>query len=224
MEPILVFDLEDTLYDELSFVNSGFHAVAQFVAREWQVGAVEVYTYMRNRLSFGRGHIFDDMLSHLRIYSRRAVRQCLSVYRLHQPDIQLYPGADACLANFREHSLYIVTDGNKLVQQSKIKALGLADRVHRCLVTHRFGVCHAKPSPYCFLKICEWEKVEPQHVVYIADNPNKDFVGIKPLGFKTVRVLTGQYAQVIKSPTYEASFTIHSLTELNAELLDRIFS
>ena len=224
MKSIIVFDLDDTLYEELSFVSSGFRAVAHFLEKKWRVEADEAYQYMQKRLAGGRGHVFDDLLEQFGIFSRRAVRQCLTVYRLHQPNISLYPDADACLARLKDYPLYIVTDGNKLVQQSKIKALGLANRVHRCLVTHRFGICHAKPSPYCFLKICEWERVEPEQVVYIADNPNKDFVGVKPLGFKTVRVLTGQYTHVIKSSSYEADITIHSLAELNMKLLDRIFS
>ena len=30
-------------------------------------------------------------------------------------------------------------------------------------------------------------------MVYVGDDPNKDFVNLNPLGMKTVRVLTGRF-------------------------------
>ena len=33
-------------------------------------------------------------------------------------------------------------------------------------------------------------------MLYVADHPRKGFVGIKPLGFRTLRVLTGQHLTV----------------------------
>jgi putative hydrolase of the HAD superfamily len=224
MKTVLVFDLDDTLYDELSYVNSGFRAVARFLADEFQVEYDAAYQVMNRRLAGGRGRIFDDLLSDFALYSRKNVRRCLSVYRLHKPSIVLYPEADACLTRFWDWPLYIVTDGNKLVQQNKIEALGLEKRVRRCFITHRFGVRNAKPSPYCFHKICETEHVEPQQVIYIADNPYKDFVGIKPLGFKTLRVLTGQHRAIEKPAEFEAEFRIPSLNELDRPLLETIFA
>lgn len=223
MKPVLVFDLDDTLYDELSYVDSGFRAVARFLADAFQVEYDAAYQSMKHRLARGRDRIFDEMLSEFGLYSRRNVRRCLSVYRLHKPAIALYPEADACLAFFKDWPLYIVTDGNKLVQQNKIEALELKTRVKRYFITHRFGLRNAKPSPYCFHRICEAERVGPQQVVYIGDNPQKDFVGIKPLGFLTVRVLTGQHQAVRKPAEYGADFTISSLKELDKAFLAEIF-
>jgi FMN phosphatase YigB (HAD superfamily) len=36
MKPILVFDLDDTLYDELSYVHSGFRVVAAYIADQFK--------------------------------------------------------------------------------------------------------------------------------------------------------------------------------------------
>lgn len=52
-------------------------------------------------------------------------------------------------------------------------------------------------------------------MVYIGDNPYKDFVGIKPLGFRTVRVCRGQYKEIVKTEEYEAGYRIKSLEELD---------
>ncbi|MGG3881913.1 HAD family hydrolase [Bacillus smithii] len=83
-----------------------------------------------------------------------------------------------------------------------------------CYVTHRYGIHNAKPSPYCFMHIIEREKVNPHDVVYIGDNPKKDFVGIKPLGFKTIRVMTGQHRSIEMPKEYEADIRIESLAQL----------
>ena len=220
MKQIIVFDLDDTLYDELTYVDSGFRAVARLAEREGWITFSVAYAFMRERLLGGRGRIFDDLLLQFSCYSQLNVRRCLSAYRLHKPEIQLYPEAEAGLRRFRKFPLYIVTDGNKIVQQSKLTALGVPERVRRCLVTHRFGVRNAKPSPYCFLRICEWEQVSPGQVLYVGDNPRKDFVGIKPLGFRTVRILTGQHRHVRLPDAYEADCTIGSLAEFDVGLID----
>lgn len=220
---VIVFDLDDTLYQEINFVKSGFREVAQYLQDNYQVPAERIFDFMIRKLEDGRGRIFDDLLLECGIHSKKTVRKCLSIYRHHRPKIQLTPEAYDCLHRLRNYPLYIVTDGNKLVQSNKIRALGLGEQVRFCYITHRYGVKNSKPSPYCFLKICEREKVSPQDVIYIGDNPHKDFVGIKPLGFKTIRVRKGQYQDVIKPEEFEADYQIKSLAELDDELLEQIF-
>ncbi len=219
---VLVFDLDDTLYDELTYVRSGFRAVAEFLRREYGLAVQDSYIDMVERLQNGRGRIFDDLLIRFGLYSKRNVRSCLSIYRMHKPEIELFADAAECLQRFQHLPIYIVTDGNKLVQKNKLIALGLYHRVKLCFITHRYGVKNAKPSPYCFWKICEREQVSAQEVIYVADNPRKDFVGIKPLGFHTVRIIRGQHKDVELEAEYEAECRIHSLAELSEDLLERI--
>lgn len=219
---VLVFDLDDTLYDELTYVHSGFRAVSSFLEAEYNLPAEASFPWMMERLAGGRGTIFDDLLRTYGMYSKGLVWKCVSVYRGHKPDIRLSEGAVKCLERFRDYPKYTVTDGNKIVQTNKIKALGLTDVMKGCFVTHRYGIRHAKPSPYCFMKICEREKVPPQEIVYIGDNPRKDFVGLKPLGFKTVRVLQGQHRDLRMPAEYEAEYQIQSLDELTEEFLESL--
>jgi putative hydrolase of the HAD superfamily len=224
--PVIVFDLDDTLYDEMTFVRSGFRAVAAFLEEQRGISADRSCAEMMKLLERdGRGKVFDSVLREHGCHSKRLVRQCVSVYRAHHPDIRLLPDANHVLERLgAEYPLYIVTDGNKHVQWNKLKALGLADhpRIRRCFVTRRFGIRHEKPSPYCFHLICRAERAEPRDVVYVGDNPNKDFVGIKPLGFRTVRIRRGSYAGLRKSAEYEAEYEIDHLTEL-VDLIHRIY-
>ena len=110
--------------------------------------------------------------------------------------------------------LYLVTDGNKVVQGNKVDALNISHLFKRVFVTHRFGVKHAKPSTYCFEKIKQAEQSEWRDMVYVGDNPAKDFVNLNKLGMPTVRVLTGVHKDVIAKPGYEAEYTINHLCEL----------
>lgn len=222
---ILVFDLDDTLFDELSYVRSGFRVVADFIESKHGIPGSQVFSMFDIQLQKGRSNIFDVVFRSLDMFSKSLVRKCVSLYRMHQPQIELYPEARVCLARFREYPLYIVTDGNKTAQKNKLMALGLYNTlpIRRSYLTWQYGLKHAKPSPYCFFKIAEREKVHPEKIAYIGDNPLKDFVGLKPIGFKTVRVCTGQHRNVKKAEQYEAEFAIQNLNELNNTFLKQLF-
>ncbi len=212
---IIVFDLDNTLYDELTYVRSGFWAVSRHLAHQFGLAEAEVFDYLTSIHTYGRGQLFNDALQHFGIFNPTRVRECIRVYRTHHPSIRLNPDAEACLKRLGRKPFYIVTDGNKTVQYNKLQSLGLTKKARFCYLTYRYGIRHSKPSPYCFLKICERDNVSPQQVVYIADNPHKDFVGIKPLGFKTIRILQGPFKDTRLSPDYEAHREITSLDELD---------
>ena len=220
---ILVFDLDDTLYDEISYVRSGLRAVADFMAQQWHLEPPDTYDRLTRALqNDGRGRIFDPVLLHYGRLTKANVKRCLGIYRRHKPVIRLHRAGEECLSRFDSDSRYLVTDGNKLVQSNKVEALRLKPRFERVFITHRFGIRHAKPSPYCFQLIAKTEGVSPQNIVYVGDNPVKDFVGLKPLGFKTVRVLTGVHRDVRLSRCFEADVSIPSLDELTPHLIEEL--
>jgi putative hydrolase of the HAD superfamily len=219
---VLVFDLDDTLYDEVTFVHSGFRAVAVFLFENYGISIKDSHSFMLEKLNKGRGRIFDELMLQFGVFSKKNVSKCINIYRSHTPNIGLYVDAAACLERFQSNAIYIVTDGNKLVQKNKLLALGLFNKTKFCFITHRYGVKNAKPSPHCFMKICQREKVEPHEVVYIGDNPHKDFVGIKPLGFKTIRIMRGHFKDAVKPIEFEAHCQIQSLDELTEDFLRKM--
>jgi putative hydrolase of the HAD superfamily len=223
MKLVLVFDLDDTLYTEHTFVESGFRAVAKFLKNEWNIPFQKSYNLMLLELKKGRGSIFNNVLKRFNVFSNKNLQKCISIYRTHFPDIILDKEGKNCLKRFNDFPKYLVTDGNKIAQGNKVKALGLEKIMCHCFVTHRYGIKHAKPSAYCFLKISNIEKVNSKQVVYIADNPNKDFVGIKPLGFKTIRILKGPFKDVKFDRAYDAEFKIKSLNQLTNKFLKTVF-
>jgi len=223
MKQVIVFDLDDTLYNEKTFVISGFKAVADYLAKNFGFDAKNSLGFMTMELDNGRGAIFNKLLENNGVNNNALVKKCISIYRLHKPEIQLDTDAVHCLERLKMHPLYIITDGNKVVQNNKLVALGLYHKVKKCFITHRHGVKYAKPSPYCMLEICKLEKINPENAVYIADNPIKDFIGIKPLGFKTIRILKGMYKNAEADIEHNAGYSVKSLDEINEQLLNKIF-
>lgn len=211
---LLIFDLDDTLYDESQYVASGFNAVADYAAREWQLPKQKSLEELSDLLKlYGRGKVFDIWLRENKIYSKNNVRKCVSYYRTHTPTIFLNDAAKFLLPRLPQ-PLYLVTDGNKVVQEKKIKALNIKPFFKGTLITHRYGLHNAKPSLYCFEKIRQAESSQWKDMCYIGDNPNKDFVNLNKHNMNTIRVLTGMFRNQKAKPGYDAQHTIQNLHQL----------
>lgn len=216
MSKILIFDLDDTLYDERIYVESGLRAVARFGAERFGWDPEESFAFMVDVLDReGRGAIFNRWLARHGKESRALVIHCVKLYRHHEPVLRLDPHAARLLPVWAaERPLYLVTDGHKIVQQRKVDALGIAPYFRRVFITHRYGIRHAKPSLHCFDLIrrregCDWSKL-----IYVGDNPAKDFVGLNRMGGHTVRVLTGVHRAAEAAPGHEAQHRIPDLGAL----------
>lgn len=213
---IVVCDLDDTLYPEITFVHSGFRAVACFLENEYGLDKQQSFNDMLFILNqHGRGAIFDMLLNKNKIFSNTLQKKCIQNYRQHSPSIALYEEAKVFLEQYSKKPLYLVTDGNKNVQANKIMSLGINHFFKKVFITHRYGVHNAKPSTYCFDLIRKKENVNWNQIVYIGDNPKKDFVNLNKVGAITIRVLTGMYKDEVAQDGYDAKFCINSIRCVN---------
>lgn len=220
MNMILIFDLDDTLYDERTFVLSGFSAVARYLEEKYGLNASSSFNLMETLLDTeGRGKIFDEVLQTFDIFTKTNVKKCISIYRHHRPSLSLFPEGKVLLDKYIDN-LYLVTDGNSNVQYNKVQSLGIEDNFKKIFLTHRYGIIHAKPSIYCFEKIRSIEKCSWSQMVYIGDNPLKDFVNLNPLGVQTIRVKTGQYKNLQVDPPFDAKHIIKDLSYLEQFLCE----
>jgi putative hydrolase of the HAD superfamily len=209
--------MDDTLYPEVTFVYNGFRNVAEFLKNN--LGLEEDKTFKRLVEIFedsGRGSIFNILLREQGLESTSRVNACIKAYRHGKVEIELTPGVAALLRSLsKSRNLYLVTDGNKMVQARKVEALNLRMYFRRIFITHRYGVDKAKPSLHCFEKIARLEGVELSDLVYVADDPHKDFVNLNRAGAKTVRVLTGRFKDMKASPEFDAQYKIAELTDIS---------
>ena len=213
---ILVFDLDDTLYDEKQFVYSGFFEVENWISEMSQTSSNIIYESMVKDLSVnGRGEVFNNALKIYFHKTKKNIKKCISIYRLHKPRISLEKDVVNLLIELgKTYELYIVTDGNKIVQNNKIKSLDVEKYIKKAFITYRYGLKASKPSLKCFEIIKNIEKINWQELVYIGDNPNKDFVNLNKVDAITIRVLQGDYANIEVTNEYDAKFKIDKLTDL----------
>jgi putative hydrolase of the HAD superfamily len=214
---VVAFDLDDTLYPEETFVRSGFHAVALILEQRWGVPAQEAFDVMwRSLEANGRGSQFDDVVGAFGLEGRQPVAELVALYRHHRPSISLPAESRAVLEGLRPRPLYLVTDGHKVVQQSKIDALGLRRYFRHAYLTHRYGIQNRKPAVRVFELMMRRERCEAGDIVYVGDDPSKDFRGIRPLGVRTIRVLTGRHAATEVPAEQDAERSVAAITDVPA--------
>ena len=213
----VIFDLDDTLYDEMQFVKSGFREVSLHMATKSAVSAEEYYKVLVDLLGeFGRGKIFDIVLRKSDLFDDISVSELVKVYRAHKPALSLYPGADVILDKLvdRGYKLGLITDGNVEVQKNKVDALGIKDIFVCKVFSDEYGISKRKPDLFPYRKTLECLSVKPQQSVYVGDNPKKDFITARKLGMYTIRVMKGQCRMLSLSKEYEADFQIKKLDDI----------
>ena len=219
---ILIFDLDDTLYEERTYVESGLHAVAAFGKDRFDWSHDSSFNFMVNILdSMGRGMIFDLWLKEFGGYGKGLTKQCVNIYRHHTPNIKIFKNAKKLLPQLKDYPMYVLTDGHKIVQEKKLRALGIEKFFLHTFITHRYGIKNSKPSTYCFELIKKRENCRWEDMIYVGDNPFKDFVNLNKLGMKTARVLTGRHREVKAERGYDALYTIPDLSHF-LSLLQKI--
>lgn len=177
----VIFDLDDTLYPEKDYVRSGYRAVAALLPE-----VEDAEGQLWQAFEDGKPAI-DHVLEQAGLQDRKAA--CLAAYRDHDPDIHLYPGAAELLAELRSRGvkLGIITDGRPEGQRAKLEALGLYDLVDSVLITDELGGSRfRKPNDIAFRIMQTRLNVPYEQMVYVGDNPAKDFHAPRTLGMQWI--------------------------------------
>ena len=223
---VIVFDLDDTLYPEADFVQSGHRVIAEQV---WKDFNIDIEPELRRRFSAGqRGDLMSTVLSDLRMINvpKDYVGKVLvPLYRNHMPKIQPYVETVPVLTELRMrgHRLALLTDGWSGVQRRKLNALGLADLFDEIIFTDELGQDAWKPSTKGFERILKAFDVRGEEAMYVSDNPYKDFLATQQLGMHSVRIVRPctEYGEVVApSIKHKPQRTIQQLREL---LVAKIF-
>ncbi len=188
----VVFDLDDTLYDELDYCQSGFRAVARFLAKVAPIPCSDdVFTSLWRHFTEGnRTQTFNAALDELGIaYDEALIAQLIEVYRTHRPCLELPAESRRTLDALRKtHTLAMLTDGYLPAQRLKVQALGIEDYFKAIVYTEDLGRACWKPSPVGFERLIEQFDVTPAQMVYVGDNEAKDFIGPNRLGMLTIQL------------------------------------
>lgn len=82
----------------------------------------------------------------------------------------------------------MVTHGPRNSQRAKIRSLKLSDLIDRVVVTDEHGEGWREPGHCAFQSLQRTFDVPGNQCVHIGDNPRKDFIAPRELGWRTVRV------------------------------------
>ena len=221
---VLVFDLDDTLYPERQFAISGFASAARWA--EVELGIADLAADMTRLLDGGHlGALFQLALAgRLPEHTPEHLAGLLEAYRDHEPELALFDDASWALAHFAPKAkLGLITDGTHRVQAKKVAALGIAPHFREIVYTHALGGReYSKPHPLSYEKVERALAAKGDRLVYVGDNPSKDFVVPNQRGWTSVMVERPQFRRIHAGARVAAGgapqHTIASLTELPGAL------
>lgn len=217
IDTVIVFDLDDTLYLERDYVESGLRSVGVWAGQ--QLGVAGLGERMLENFRTGaRGHLFDDALTEAGIAPLPVlVGRMIQVYRQHRPTIHLADDAARYLASPPlRTALALITDGYLDAQKRKIRALGLhASGIDLAVCTDRWGREDWKPSRRAFDHVQAFFGLPADAFVYVADNPAKDFHAPRRLGWHSIQICRSGRLHTGTTPCSEpADGKIDSLDQL----------
>jgi N-acetylneuraminate synthase len=216
----IVFDLDDTLYPQIAFKRSGFAVVSRWVSENCNRKRSVVSSHLEDILkNYGPSYpyMFDRLVEQLQL-KRNVIAEIVRVFIEHRPKIQCYRGVRTMLAEMRKYyHLGILTDGRYSVQEKKISALELENKVDSILCSDRLGL--SKPASELFQWFEEKFNLNGRNMMYVGDNPKKDFYGGNKRDWTTVRVMTGENRDIKCKANFKPRFEIDSINSLEALLL-----
>ncbi len=192
---VVVFDLDDTLYDEVMFVKSGLREVANFLQDE------KYYRFMIELFEReGSGTVFNKMIEKFDL--NIPLQKLIEIYRFHKPNITLPPQSIELLEYAKKFKTALISDGHYIMQRNKFDALGLERFVDYPVFTDFYHTRKPECKPY---EMVMRRYAEESRFVYISDNPKKDFIAPKMLGWIGIRYKNpvGIYKDIPNDTDYE---------------------
>jgi putative hydrolase of the HAD superfamily len=177
MKKTIVFDLDDTLINEIEFLKSAFKEIANNLDSRNDLLFDQMFQWHQNK-----ENVFNKLLQ---VYEC-SIEELKNSYRSHVPNFDPISQNRQFLLDLKaqSHFLGLITDGFSLTQRKKIKALDIENIFDLIIISEEFG--SEKPN----LKNFEiFHKFKTENYYYIADNTSKDFVAPNQLGWQTICLL-----------------------------------
>lgn len=212
----IVFDLDDTLYDEIDYVKSGYYEVSKFIEKKYNIKNTN--EIMWELFEESNKNIFNRLFEKLNIdYSIDDVNILIRIYKEHIPNIKLKDGAIQVLQFLKSKNIKtgIISDGTYITQENKIKSLNLEKYVDYIILTDSLGKKYWKPNRKSYDIMAKKFNIKLNEMIYVGDNPNKDFYCGK-YGIITVRIYNkkGIYKKSLYLKDIKENITISNLYEL----------
>lgn len=180
---IFVFDIDDTLYKEIDFLKSGYHAIATHILKNF---SLELNPDVMLKQYFQGENVFQNIVNQVKS-STLSLDYLLDIYRNHLPDIKLDIEIFNKLEAIKSQNFKIglLTDGRSITQRNKISALALDKFADDIIISEEIGVEKPNEQGYQFFM----NKYPDYYHYYIGDNIAKDFITPNQLHWTTIGIL-----------------------------------
>ncbi|MFF2588511.1 HAD family hydrolase [Peribacillus butanolivorans] len=217
----VVFDLDDTLISEKKYIKSGYQYISKILSDRYDKDAHELYKLLFKLFNVSSQNVFNRILDKMEIsYTKNDIMEMVEEYRGHLPDIEFFDDVLPCLKELKKKNIKIgvITDGYANAQRQKLKAIKATDYFDEIIVTDELGREYWKPHPKAFEMMKEKLNVEFNEMIYVGDNPEKDFYISSIYPIKTIRVYReGVYSNKSYLDNIRENHSIHRLSELILE-------
>ncbi len=199
----VLFDLDDTLYEQRHWLATAWAAVAA-AAAPYGVERAALERSLTTVAAQGsdRGQIIDRALTHAGAPPDVPIAPLLAAFRSAVPrSLSPYEGSREALRSLRDRCpIGLVTDGDVEIQRAKLRCLGLEDAFDVIVLSDELGRERRKPHPAPFRAALAALGVPAEHAVHIGDRPDKDVRGAAAAGMRSIRVRTGEYHGLADDP------------------------
>lgn len=227
----VVFDIDDTLYLERDYVHSGFKAIAELIGNKSGPAQKreEVFEFLWSAFESGiSGNTFDLLFQTFpTLMDQFSVQDLVRAYREHIPSIEIDPEMRKLIEHIKSKDirLGVISDGPLNAQKNKTLSLGLEELFDEIALTDLWGREFWKPHHRAFEYIELRFGLLPEHLLYIADNPKKDFIAPNQRGWKSIHLVAPGQLTVDKNSEKqeaEAQYVVYSIGELTEILLTTV--
>lgn len=182
-EYCLFIDLDDTLYNEVDFVISGYNHIYKWILKnlnidiQYKPNKKDVINNIENHIqTFIQKNYFEEK------YSVKFIK----LMREHKPNISL---SNSNLKKLKVISktfknLVLVTNGRSISQRNKLQSLNIKMFFKEILISEEFGF--KKPDKIFYEKLIE--KYKNYNLIFIGDNIDIDLITPINKGLKTILI------------------------------------
>ncbi|WP_159882487.1 HAD family hydrolase [Paenibacillus puerhi] len=216
----VIFDLDDTLISERKYIESGYHYISNLLSLKLQISEKELYRLLVELFNQSSVNVFNRLFDTLQIaYTKNEILELVEHYRNHLPSIDFFDDVVPCLINLKKRGLKvgIITDGYANSQYKKLDAVKAFDYFDEIIVTDELGREYWKPHPKAFEIMKERMNFEFDEMIYVGDNPKKDFYINSIYPIRTVRIAREYsiYKYELYYENIRESLKVTSLLDLN---------
>lgn len=216
----VIFDLDDTLIPEYDFVMSGYRYMSHILEDRLNKSADEIFDKLKELSKETYSRAFDRLFeAYGFIPSPEEMRDYIDRYRNHPADVSFYPDVMPTLQGLKERDILtgIISDGEVSRQENKLKSAKGESLFDVIIWNDSFGSTeYRKPNPHGFFVMAEKMGLSPSEMVYIGDNPSKDFHVMLDMPIRTARIIRdrGIYRDRDYLDGVRETFLLDSLTDI----------